>query len=142
MKQWFSFFKYFFFFQFYADDRRDTANIITTHSFGTVVASRYIRILASTDVRWIGEAEKCFRFEILGCHPDLITPEISFQAISKPAGYLETSWSQPQLIIAKSEVVTLNSRHYLVNVSHIEETLILDQHNTRLVLHVQPKLNS
>ena len=59
---------YLFFFQFYADDRRDKANVITTHSFGTVVASRYIRIVASTDVRWIGEAEKCFRFEILGTY--------------------------------------------------------------------------
>ena len=70
---------------------------------------------------------------VTGCDPQLITPEIRFQATSKPAGYLETSWSQPQLIIAKNEVVTLNSRHYLVNVSHIEEKLILDQHNIRLL---------
>ena len=67
------------FFQFYADDRRDKANVITTHSFGTVVASRYIRIVASTDVRWIGEAEKCFRFEILGTHSSHVftNPEFS-----------------------------------------------------------------
>ena len=70
---------YLFIFQFYADDRRDKANVITTHSFGTVVASRYIRIVASTDVRWIGEAEKCFRFEILGTYSSHVftNPEFS-----------------------------------------------------------------
>ena len=95
-----------------------------------MVTARFIRILASTDVRWIGEAEKCFRFEILGCHPDLTTPEINFEAVPKPAGYLEALWSAPELIIAKNEAVRLTSQQYLVNVSHIEDSdLILDEFN-------------
>ena len=61
-------------------------NIIQTHSFKTLVTSRFVRILASTDVRWIGSAEKCFRFEIIGCDPEQIIPEINFEATSKPAG--------------------------------------------------------
>lgn len=112
---------------FYADDRGDKVDVISTHSFKTVVASRFIRILASTDVRWIGEAEKCFRFEVLGCDPDLVIPEVNFTAISKPAGYLEAAWNQPQLLIAKDEVVTLKSKFFKVNVSHIEDSLILDE---------------
>ena len=99
---------------FYADDRRDGANVVSTHSFKTVIPARYIRIAASTDVRWIGEAEKCFRFEILGCDPDQVIPEINFKAVPQPAGYLESSWSKPLLIIAQNEVVTLESSHYLV----------------------------
>ena len=51
-----------------------------------MVTSRFVRILASTDVRWIGSAEKCFRFEIIGCDPEQIIPEINFEATSKPAG--------------------------------------------------------
>ena len=85
--------------QFYADDRQDTINIIQTHSFRSLITSRYIRILASTDVRWIGSAEKCFRFEIIGCDPNEVIPEIHFSAKSQPAGYLEASWSEPQLMI-------------------------------------------
>lgn len=114
---------------FYADDRRDKANVITTHSFHDVIASRYIRIVASTDVRWIGEAEKCFRFEILGCDPNHVTPEVFFEATAKPAGYLEATWSQPQLVIAQNEVVTLKSRHFVVNVSHLEDNLIVQEFN-------------
>ena len=130
---------YLIYFQFYADDRRDKANVITTHTFHTVVSARFIRILASTDVRWIGEAEKCFRFEILGCHPELITPEINFEAVSKPAGYLEAMWSQPQLIIARNEAVTLKSQQYLVNVSHIEDDLILQEFNVSDNALIVPK---
>jgi hypothetical protein len=118
-----------FFLQFYADDRRDKSDVIHTHSFSTVVPARHVRIVASTDVRWIGEAEKCFRFEILGCSPDTIIPEVNFSAIARPAGYLEAVWSQPQLIIAEAEVVTLPSRHFLVNASHIEDDLVLHQFN-------------
>ena len=92
------------FLQFYSDDRQDAVDIIQTHSFRTLITSRFIRILASTDVRWIGSAEKCFRFEIIGCNPEQIIPEINFTAISQPAGYIEASWSQPQLIIANQEL--------------------------------------
>ena len=114
---------------FYADDKRGETNVVSTHSFKTVIAARYIRIAASTDVRWIGEAEKCFRFEILGCDPDQVIPEINFEAVARPAGYLETFWSNAQLMIAGNEVVTLESSHYLVNVSHIEESLVLQEFN-------------
>lgn len=72
--------------------------------------------MASTDVRWIGEAEKCFRFEILGCHPESVTPEIHFEAESKALGYIEANWSQPQLTISNNEVVILPTQHYLINV--------------------------
>ena len=80
-------------------------------------------------MRWIGEAEKCFRFEILGCDPTQVIPQINFQAKPQPAGYLETFWSNPQLIIAQNEIVTLESHHYYLNVSHLEENLVLQQFN-------------
>ena len=48
---------------FYADDRGDSANVIKTHSFGAVQAARFVRIVVSAGVRWIGHEQKCFRLE-------------------------------------------------------------------------------
>ena len=84
-------------------------NIIQTHSFKTLVTSRFIRILASTDVRWIGSAEKCFRFEIIGCDPEQIIPEINFEATSKPAGnYCDTYKFKTETLRVRVETKTRN----------------------------------
>ena len=58
-----------------------------------------------------------------------MTPEINFQAEPRPAGYLESSWSQPQLIIANNEVVALASRSYVVSVAFITDQPQLQEYN-------------
>ena len=87
---------YRFFPQFYADDRSDSSDVITTHSFHSVESARYVRILASSGVRWIGHEEKCFRFELLGCEVDSevarswFEADVGFQAETMPSGFIAT----------------------------------------------------
>jgi hypothetical protein len=52
---------------FYADDKSDEIDAVRTHGFGRLEPARWVRIRVSTDLRWIGHDEKCFRFELLGC---------------------------------------------------------------------------
>ncbi len=112
---------------------------MATHSFKTVLAARFVRILASTEVRWIGEAEKCFRFEILGCNPANVIPEVNFNATSEAAGYLSALWSDPTLIIADNMLVNFPTVNYLLNVSHLEDGLVMDSFNLTDTSLILPK---
>ena len=58
------------------------------------------------------------RFEILGCVPSEIVPEIRFAATPLPAGFIETRWSLPAVLISNGEKVTLPSDYFRVNVTH------------------------
>ena len=96
-------------------------DVILTHSFQSVLATSYVRIVASTGVRWIGHKEKCFRFEILGCSPyeqNGFQPDIYFRSRSLPAGFIESKWDHPSLLISNRERVHLEIAHYLVNVTN------------------------
>ena len=57
---------------FYADDKSDEIDAVRTHGFGRLEPARWVRVRVSTDLRWIGHDEKCFRFELLGCRPGRI----------------------------------------------------------------------
>ncbi len=112
-------------YQFYADDRADTSDVIKTHSFGGVQAARFVRIVVSSGVRWIGHEEKCFRFEILGCvitstsstTSTSFVPSIDFSSASLPSGFLSAKWFQPEVVIAGRERVSLDVDHFLVTAS-------------------------
>ena len=52
---------------FYADDKNDEIDAVRTHGFGRLEPARFVRLRVSTDLRWIGHDEKCFRLELLGC---------------------------------------------------------------------------
>jgi hypothetical protein len=60
------------------------------------------------------------RFEILGCRPAEIIPEIGFVASPLPAGFISTRWSLPAVIIFDGEKVNIPSSFFRVDVSHIE----------------------
>eukprot|EP00095_Tigriopus_kingsejongensis_P002761 maker-scaffold1543_size36305-snap-gene-0.6 protein:Tk02761 transcript:maker-scaffold1543_size36305-snap-gene-0.6-mRNA-1 annotation:"predicted protein" len=108
---------------FYADDKSDSQNVISTHSFHRVEAARFVRISASSGVRWVGHDEKCFRFEVLGCALNDVAgrfqPEIQLMFHPLPAGFLDIQWTPPEIEIAHRERVRLDSERYLVIVSHI-----------------------
>ncbi len=75
--------------QFYADDRADVADVVTTHSFPSPEHARFIRLSPITSLRWIGHEEKCFRFEILGCGGEQdFAPAIGFGVESLSAGFV------------------------------------------------------
>ncbi|XP_059099117.1 uncharacterized protein LOC131893169 isoform X5 [Tigriopus californicus] len=102
---------------FYADDKSDSQGVISTHSFHRVETARYIRILASSGVRWVGHEEKCFRFEVLGCSLDDLSrrfqPEIHLMFNALPAGFLDIQWTKPEVEVANRERVFLESERFL-----------------------------
>lgn len=104
---------------FYADDKSDSQDVITTHSFHRVETARYIRILASSGVRWVGHEEKCFRFEVLGCSLNDLSqgfqPEIHLMFNALPAGFLDIQWTRPEVEVANRERVVLESERFLAN---------------------------
>lgn len=118
-------------FQFYSDDKADNVEVISTHSFHTLRVARYVRIMASTGVRWIGDDEKCFRFEILGCPimdddgngvGSRFEPTMDFTWEALSSGFLQTSWMKPEVIIANRESIILDASHYAVDVVYKQDS--------------------
>ena len=119
---------YFFLFQFYSDDKDYNSEVISTHSFHTLRVARYVRIMASTGVRWIGDDEKCFRFEILGCpmtdndEESTFEHTMDFSSEALASGFLQTSWMKPEVVIANREAIILDASHYAVDVVYKQES--------------------
>ena len=51
---------------FYLDDKKDEIDTVDTNSFPDLVAARFLRVKVSTSLRWVGNDNKCFRFEAIG----------------------------------------------------------------------------
>ena len=129
---------------FYLDDKKDEINKVQSHSFGDLVAARYIRIKVSTSLRWVGHDDKCFRFELLGCsHVSQARGNMSAEATSH--GYIAMSWSPPNVTLPLATELTLSSvtqysvTQYSVVVTH-EETGQVTVYNTtdHSVIHPNP----
>ena len=58
------------------------------------MAARFLRVEISTALRWIGDDEKCFRLEVLGCGPGS-QANTGLTAVAEPAGYLAVGWNPP-----------------------------------------------
>ena len=84
----------------------------------------------STDLRWFGHDEKCFRFEILGCKQDVVANSELFTKAEAP-GYLTVSWLPPVVSIPNKDNFSLNGHYYLLNLTHDEgDTTKSEIHNT------------
>ena len=99
---------------FYLDDKKDEVDKIQTNSFSDLVAARFVRIKVSTSLRWVGNDDKCFRFEILGCSDEESVAESNLSAVATSHGYIHVSWNCPNVSLTEEDDLTLDSRFYSV----------------------------
>ena len=102
---------------FYLDDKKDEVDKIQTNSFSDLVASRFVRIKVSTSLRWVGNDDKCFRFEILGCSESESVAESNLSAVATSHGYIHVSWNCPNVSLTEEDDLTLDSRYYSVTLT-------------------------
>ena len=105
---------------FYADDKNNEVNKVRTHGFGRLVVARFMRILVSTDLRWIGHDEKCFRLEVLGCEEGMM-PASNMTATAMAPGYISVQWQPPVVAIPGDNSYPLDGRYFLLTSQHSED---------------------
>ena len=123
---------------FYLDDKKDEVDTVGTNSFPDLVAARYVRLMVSTSLRWVGNDNKCFRFELLGCGSSS-EAESNLTAVARSHGYLLVSWQCPNVTLPSGEDRSLDVRHYGVSVVRLD-TGKVETYNTtdHSVIHPSP----
>ena len=115
---------------FYADDKLDEVDVKRIHNFGTLELARFVRVQISTDLRWFGHDEKCFRFEVLGCRDDT-EADSNMYSIAEAPGYISIGWQPPTVAIPGDNQYSLNGHYYVLNISHDEGgSKSVEIHNT------------
>ncbi|CAB4064496.1 unnamed protein product [Lepeophtheirus salmonis] len=102
--------------QFYASDEPGSVDVIQTHIFETIQTARHIRISVSSDVRWIGHSNKCFRFEILGCPLD-ISLDVNLQHTLHPEGLITANWRYPHVYVTYDRNIPIPCPYYIVGIT-------------------------
>ena len=82
-----------------------------THAFGRLEAARFVRIKVSTDLRWFGHDEKCFRFELLGCKADSL-------AVSQLTTKVNKSIQLISIIVISTDSMYILFRYSLLQYFH------------------------
>ena len=121
---------------FYADDRANEVDKIATHSFKGLEAARFFRVTPLTDLRWIGDDEKCFRFEVLGCDQtsSFFSPTTNLTVEAVAAGFIVAEWSEPVARIAWRRFVRLDIPYYLVTVTTDRNEKVYNVTDNALIL--------
>ena len=123
---------------FYLDDKKDEVNKVERNSFSDLVAARYVRVVVSTSLRWVGHDNKCFRFELLGCTARS-QAESNLTAVARSHGYLLTSWQCPNLTLPSQQDLSLDVRYYGVRVTRLDTGEVTDYNTTdHSVIHPSP----
>ena len=123
---------------FYLDDKKDEVNKVERNSFSDLVAARYVRVLVSTSLRWVGHDNKCFRFELLGCTASS-QAQSNLTAVARSHGYLLTSWQCPNLTLSGQQELSLDVRYYGVRVTRLDTGEVTDYNTTdHSVIHPSP----
>ncbi|XP_064084382.1 uncharacterized protein LOC135200057 isoform X2 [Macrobrachium nipponense] len=101
---------------FYAQTQDGKSDVISTHSFTSLVAARRLRLEFDSSVKWPGEDNKCFRFEIIGC-PQNVTPITGLIVEALPAGWVVATWEEPMVRSPGGRDLTLGSTSYLAAIT-------------------------
>ena len=118
---------------FYADDTNTEIDEVRTHPFHSLVVARYIRIKVSTGLRWIGNDQKCFRFEILGCGPDSVARS-NLAGRAEGGGYLSVTWSPPVVTIPGYGDYHLQGTSVLLTLTYQNNTMEYNTSDTSMVI--------
>ena len=123
---------------FYLDDKKDQVDQVERNSFSDLVAARYVRVLVSTSLRWVGHDQKCFRFELLGC-TSRSRAESSLTAVARSHGYLLTSWLCPNLSLAGQQELSLDVRYFGVRIIRLDTGEVTTYNTTdHSIIHPSP----
>ncbi|XP_068226858.1 uncharacterized protein [Palaemon carinicauda] len=101
---------------YYAQTSEGRNDFISTHSFTSLVAARRLRIEFDSSVKWPGEDNKCFRFEVLGC-PRNVTPITGLIVEALPAGWVVATWEEPTIRSPGGKDLSLGSTTYLAAIT-------------------------
>ena len=123
---------------FYLDDKKDEVDKVERNSFSDLVAARYVRVRVSTSLRWVGDDNKCFRFEMLGCS-SLSQAESGLTAVARSHGYILSSWQCPNLTLPSQLQLSLDVRHFGLRMTR-QDTGEVRSYNTtdHSVIHPSP----
>ena len=123
---------------FYLDDKKDEIDTVDTNSFPDLVAARFLRLKVSTSLRWVGNDNKCFRFEAIGCGSSS-EAESNLTAVARSHGYLLASWQCPNVTLPSGEQLRLDVRHYGVALTRLDTGEVTRYNTTdHSVIHPSP----